>query len=235
MWIRNGLSRQKNNRKIPGGSIMHIIRKTFGEMDNNCYILFDRDGGEAYIIDPGYEAKKIEAVIRKHRLCVQGILATHHHYDHTDACEQLRKDLGTCVFMSGKDAKHYKGTVDRLLSEGDVLKIGEEVLRVIETPGHTDGGLSFLCDTSKCIFTGDTLFSTDTGYAIFETGSPDDMERSVKKISTLLSDDYVVWPGHEENATMAFIRRHNRDFMEYVQGIHPAHTKMDPESVRSSR
>ena len=37
---------------------MHIIRKTFGEMDNNCYILFDRDGGEAYIIDPGYEAEK---------------------------------------------------------------------------------------------------------------------------------------------------------------------------------
>ena len=44
---------------------MHIIRKTFGEMDNNCYILFDRDGGEAYIIDPGYEAGKIEAEVKK--------------------------------------------------------------------------------------------------------------------------------------------------------------------------
>ena len=121
------------------------------------------------------------------------------------------------------------------LSEGDVLKIGEEDLRVIETPGHTEGGLSFLCETSKCIFTGDTLFSTDTGYAIFETGSPDDMEHSIRKIDSLLSDDFVVWPGHEENATMAFIRQSNRDFREYVQGIHPAHTKMDPESVRSSR
>lgn len=70
---------------------MHIIRKTFGEMDNNCYILFDRDGGEAYIIDPGYEAGKIEAEVKKHRLHVRGILATHYHYDHTDACIELKK------------------------------------------------------------------------------------------------------------------------------------------------
>ena len=61
------------------------------------------------------------------------------------------------------------------------------------------------------------------------------MEHSIRKIDSLLSDDFVVWPGHEENATMAFIRQSNRDFREYVQGIHPAHTKMDPESVRSSR
>lgn len=214
---------------------MHIIRKTFGEMDNNCYILFDHDGGEAYIVDPGYEAGKIGAEIRKHRLHVRGLLATHYHYDHTDACGELKKNLGAGIFMSRKDAKHFKGTADVFLSEGDILKIGEEELRVIETPGHTSGGLSFLCETSKCIFTGDTLFSTDTGYAIFESGSPDDMERSVKKIDALLSDDFVVYPGHEENATMAFIRRYNRDFREYTQGIHPAHTKMDPESIRKSQ
>ena len=211
---------------------MEIIRKTFGEMDNNCYILYDRDGGEAYIIDPGYEAEKIAETVKKHRLCVKGLLATHFHYDHTDACEPLKKLLNTKLYMSRKDAKSYESWADAFLAEGDTLTLGEEKLRVIETPGHTEGGLSFLCDTSKCIFTGDTLFSTDTGYAIFESGSPDDMEQSIRKLDSLMSDDYVVWPGHEENATMLFVRSHNRDYGEYMRGERPAHTKMDPNSIR---
>ena len=140
--------------------------------------------------------------------------------------------LKTKVYMSRKDAKRYKGTVDAFLKEGDVLTLDEEEIHVIETPGHTNGGLSFLCPSSKNIFTGDTLFPTDTGYVVFETGSSDDMEQSIKKLDPLLSDDYMIWPGHEDNVSMTFIRKHNRDFIDYLRGIHPEHTFLDPEDIR---
>ncbi len=211
---------------------MEIIRKIFGELENNCYIIYDHDGGEAWIIDPGYEAKKIADIVERRRFDVKGILATHYHYDHTDACEELRKILGVKVYMNRRDAKRYRGAVDVYLKEGDILTLGNEEIHVIETPGHTSGGLSFLCQSSKNIFTGDTLFPTDTGYVVFETGSPMDMERSIRKLDPLLPDDYMIWPGHEENVSMAFVRQHNKDFADYLQGVYPEHAFADPASLQ---
>ena len=72
---------------------MEVIRKIYGELENNCYIIYDQDGGEAYIIDPGYEAAKIADIVTRRRFQVKGILATHGHDDHTGACEELRKKL----------------------------------------------------------------------------------------------------------------------------------------------
>lgn len=211
---------------------MKVIRKIFGELENNCYILYDRDGGEAYIIDPGYEAGKIADIAVRRRFQVKGILATHYHEDHTGACEELRERLGAGVFMNRRDARRYRGTVDGFLKEGDILTLGEENFSVVETPGHTSGSISFLCPGSRFFFSGDTLFPTDTGYVVFESGSADDMENTIKKLDPLLTDDYMIWPGHEENVSMAFVRIHNRDFSDYLRGRHPEHTLADPESLR---
>ena len=210
---------------------MEVIRKIYGELENNCYIIYDQDGGEAYIIDPGYEAAKIADIVTRRRFQVKGILATHGHYDHTGACEELRKKLNTRVCMNRRDAKRYRGTTDIFLKEGDILTLGGEAFRVIETPGHTSGSISFLCPDSRFIFTGDTLFPTDTGYVVFETGSAEDMEKSIKKLDSLLTDDYMIWPGHEENVSMTFVRSHNKDYTGYLQGIYPEHTSLDPESL----
>ena len=204
---------------------MEVIRKIYGELENNCYIIYDQDGGEAYIIDPGYEAAKIADIVTRRRFQVKGILATHGHDDHTGACEELRKKLNT------RDAKRYRGTTDIFLKEGDIFTLGGEAFRVIETPGHTSGSISFLCPDSRFIFTGDTLFPTDTGYVVFETGSAEDMEKSIKKLDSLLTDDYMIWPGHEENVSMTFVRSHNKDYTGYLQGIYPEHTSLDPESL----
>ena len=191
---------------------MEVIRKIYGELENNCYIIYDQDGGEAYIIDPGYEAAKIADIVTRRRFQVKGILATHGHDDHTGACEELRKKLNTRVCMNRRDAKRYRGTTDIFLKEGDILTLGGEAFRVIETPGHTSGSISFLCPDSRFIFTGDTLFPTDTGYVVFETGSAEDMEKSIKKLDSLLTDDYMIWPSHEENVSMTFVRSHNKDY-----------------------
>ena len=123
---------------------MEVIRKIYGELENNCYIIYDQDGGEAYIIDPGYEAAKIADIVTRRRFQVKGILATHGHDDHTGACEELRKKLNTRVCMNRRDAKRYRGTTDIFLKEGDILTLGGEAFRVIETPGHTSGSISSL-------------------------------------------------------------------------------------------
>ena len=58
------------------------------------------------------------------------------------------------------------------------------------------------------------------------------MEKTIKKLDGLLTDDYMIWPGHEENVSMAFLRTHNRDFSDYLHGLRPDHTLADPESLR---
>lgn len=211
---------------------MEIIRKIFGELENNCYIIFDQTSSEAYIIDPGYFPEKIADIIKRRRFKLKGILCTHYHYDHTDGCEKLRKMLDAKVFMTKRDSKRYKGHVDVFLRDKDVLMLGDERIEVIATPGHTSGSVSFICSDSKCIFTGDALFPTDTGYVIFETGSADDMESSVKRLDTLLTDDFMIWPGHEENVDMHFVRKHNKDYIGYLEGIHPEHTTMSPDDLK---
>ena len=99
---------------------MEVIRKIYGELENNCYIIYDQDGGEAYIIDPGYEAAKIADIVTRRRFQVKGILATHGHDDHTGACEELRKKLNTRVCMNRQDAKRYRGTTDIFLRKKEI-------------------------------------------------------------------------------------------------------------------
>ena len=54
---------------------------------------------------------------------------------------------------------------------------------------------------------------------------------ALKKLDSLLTDDYMIWPGHEENVSMTFVRSHNKDYTGYLQGIYPEHTSLDPESL----
>ena len=70
---------------------MEIIKKVFGELQNNVYIVYDNKTLEGYVIDPGYEAKKLADIIKKRKLKIKGIILTHFHYDHAGACSELSK------------------------------------------------------------------------------------------------------------------------------------------------
>ncbi|MBR5229102.1 MAG: MBL fold metallo-hydrolase, partial [Firmicutes bacterium] len=191
---------------------MEIVRKVFGEYAANCYIVFDIDTRECYVIDPGYEAEKVYDVIKRRNLNVKGIILTHWHFDHTAVSDTLAKLAVTTAYVHEKDARDLKIRNYKTIKAGHVFTFGEESLEVIHTPGHSRGSITLLDRKGKNAFTGDCIFPTDTGYVTFAGGDGNRMMESMKKMDPILTDDYMIWPGHEDNVPMSYVREHNKEY-----------------------
>ena len=103
------------------------------------------------------------------------------------------------------------------LKDGDVLKIGDESLRVIHTPGHSEGSVCFFCPEMKIAFTGDVVFRDETGYTIFDGGSKHQMINSIGSIIDKWDDDTVLYPGHFGMADMAYVKANNPDYRKAMK------------------
>lgn len=196
---------------------MKIKRYVGGSLESNGYIISNRSKGSCYIIDPGYEPKKFIDYIEDEGLKLLGIILTHHHYDHVGGAARIRDYFGVPVMMHEMDANVYKGTVDRQLSDGDVLNLDGETLQILNTPGHTWGSICILSEKSKVVFTGDTIFDADLGRTDLADGSPQCMEESCRSIIDKWSNEYTIYPGHDGSATMKQVRKYNQEFLECLK------------------
>lgn len=196
---------------------MKIKRLTGGALESNGYIIYDKEGGEGFVIDPGYNGGRFLQEIRELDVKIKGILLTHHHYDHVGAVEKLRQALSCPVSIHWGDCDMYKGKVDNELSDGERFFIGEEELKVIHTPGHTKGGVCFFSEKSKLAFTGDTIFNVDLGRTDLVDGSEAEMAASVRDIISKWGSDITVYPGHGDPATMKYVRTHNHEYLDLVK------------------
>ncbi|MDF3000930.1 MAG: fold metallo-hydrolase, partial [Bacillota bacterium] len=142
---------------------MKIKRLIGGNLESNGYVIYDREQGECFVVDPGYNGDKFVKIINDLGLRMKGILLTHHHYDHVGGVDKIKEITNCPVFIHRADADMYKKEVDVLLEDGDTLTLGDEVMNVISTPGHTKGGVCFYSEQSKLAFTGDTIFNVDIG------------------------------------------------------------------------
>lgn len=194
---------------------MLIKSFTLGHVQTNCYIVTDENTLECAVIDPGAETNTIMHYLENNKLKCRYILLTHGHFDHTGAVEDVAKQTGATVCMSRKDVKRNitelgfrytppKGTV--FFAEGDQFSVGSLVFEVIETPGHSEGSVTFRC--GEALFTGDTLFKDSCGRTDFPGCSGKDMLKSLKKLYEL-SGDYEVYPGHMEATSLERERRYN--------------------------
>lgn len=197
---------------------MKIKRFIGGNLAANGYIIYQRDGGACYIIDPGYSPKKFIAFVREHRLAARGVLLTHLHYDHTDGAEAVSQALDCPILMHEDDAFVYRGRVDTRLRHGDQLELDGEPLRVIHTPGHTRGSICLMAEKSRVCFTGDTLFDTDLGRSDLPGGSEADMKDTVCRILNGWDNDIVIYPGHDDGCTMKKVRQYNSEFLALLAG-----------------
>lgn len=159
--------------------------------DNYAYIVQSSDGKTA-VIDPG-EAPQIINFLENHNITPDYIINTHHHWDHVNGNPALVKKYNTFVIAPRNDVHKIKH-VDRLLDDGEVFMLGSDAMYVIETSGHTMGGICLWFKDSNILFTGDTIFSMGCG-RLFE-GSPKDMFASFQKIAAL-PDDTMIYCGHE--------------------------------------
>ncbi len=116
-------------------------------------------GGEAAVIDPTYPAAKYVEFAAKEDLKITGVIDTHQHADHVSAAKDLAAQTGAKLYYSAKE--EYKTQAERL-DDGSMLQLGAKKIKVIHTPGHTAGSMSYVID-DKYVFSGDILFIESIG------------------------------------------------------------------------
>lgn len=196
---------------------MKIQRFTGGILESNGYVLYQSEGQTSYIIDPGYNPKVYLDYLKKNNLKLEGILLTHHHYDHTGAVDRIKKELDCPVYMHRADCDMYKKPVDVYMEDGDVIDLGGEKLTVISTPGHTRGSVCFFSAKSRVAFTGDTIFNVDLGRTDLEDGSEEEMRHSIIDIIDRWDSDIMIYPGHGDGCTMKKVRKINKEFNDIIE------------------
>jgi len=163
--------------------------------DNYGVLLHDPSTGATAAIDAP-EAAPIEAALAERGWRLTDILVTHHHADHTAGIAELKKKHVCRVVAPRKEASKIQN-IDVTVREGDVVQVGSMVGRILETPGHTAGHISYWFKQDKLAFVGDTLFSVGCGRIL--EGTPEMMWQSLVKIRNLPADTQL-YCGHEYTA-----------------------------------
>jgi len=187
---------------------------------SNTWLVGDRPGGHAVVIDTGAPMRPIVQKIEELRLTVTHVLCTHHHHDHVHHNADYRGRFGCPVCGHGCERPLFGGGLDVELADGDEVRSGELSVRAIHIPGHTLGQLAFLVDERE-VFTGDTLFEGSVGgtcapgHTSFE-----DIRHSVMDVLMKLPPDTVVRPGHQGPTTIAREWEQN-PFVRAWRGVDP--------------
>lgn len=188
-----------------------------GIYDANCYVLVEEKTKECGIIDPGGDSQRLISQIDMLNAKPKFILLTHGHIDHVDGTIDLVKNYNIPFYVSKLDEEYMQkddfvfGTLPKAsqyLKEGDIVELGDETVKVLETPGHTKGGLCFLLGDDK-VFTGDTLFNGSIGRTDFPGGSMSEIINSIKEKLLALGDEVNVYPGHGDMTTIGYEKKYN--------------------------
>ena len=162
-----------------------------GPMQNFVYVVADERGGEALAVDSGWEIEPIIKAARGAVVKVKYAVATHNHFDHTSSLRELALTLGASVVA------HENSPIDHDMSVkgNDILRVGNNEIKVIYTPGHTEDSICLY--DGKNLFTGDTLFIGNCGRTDLPGGSSEQMFSSLHDVILKLPPSTIVYPGHD--------------------------------------
>jgi len=197
-----------------------------GFAQTNAYICYDDISRKGILIDPGADADKIRGQINKHGITITAILITHGHLDHIGAVDELRNALKVATYTSKKEAmlandQNLNGTavfrmppinatIDHFLNEDEEIDQahGCGKIRVLSTPGHTHGHLSFYLPDADILFSGDCLFRESYGRYDLPTGDFQVLRQSLMKLFAL-PEQTIVYPGHGPSTTIEYEKINN--------------------------
>lgn len=206
---------------------MKLSCMPMGPVQANCYTVIDEETKKAAVIDPGDYTQELKNLLHSEKIEeLEYILLTHGHFDHILGVAKIKKDFPNakvCIHSADSEfllndrlslasASGIEQTYlncDISLKEGSVIELGSTEIRVIHTPGHTPGGVCYIDEKEKILFSGDTIFCRTVGRTDFPGGDFDTLFESLKKIRNL-KGDYVIYPGHNRSTTLEEEREKNR-------------------------
>ena len=211
-------------------SKMKINHYVVGMVQTNCYIVINDENKECFIIDPGAAGIQLAEIIKQDNLKPVAILLTHGHFDHAGGAADLAKEFDIKIYVheAEEDTLHdpqknvswmvgakESYDADVFLKDEEIITLAGFEIKVLHTPGHTEGGCCYYISEEDVIFTGDTLFAQSVGRTDFPGGSMSQIVRSIKeKLLTLnepgnLETDIMVYPGHNDPTTIETERMEN--------------------------
>jgi glyoxylase-like metal-dependent hydrolase (beta-lactamase superfamily II)/rhodanese-related sulfurtransferase len=216
---------------------MLVFRQLFDPPSSTyTYLLADGRSGAAVIIDPVFEqVRRDAALIEELGLRLGYVLETHVHADHVTAAWLLKQRTECRIALAANSGAQG---ADRYLVQDDVVAFGDRNLQVRQTPGHTNGCLTYVLDDRSMAFTGDCLMVRGSGRTDFQQGDPSAMYRSVYQQIFTLPDDCLLYPAHDyRGLTVTSAREERRfnprlggetgeaDFTGYMRNLRLAHPK----------
>lgn len=208
--------------------MFHIRNFVFSPIHENTYVLYN-DSKECIIIDPGCyfddEKQQLLDYVKKTGLVAKLLLNTHCHLDHVFGNKFVHETFGLTLHLHTNEQKmlemapasglmwgmpfdNYQGNFI-FIKEGDVLRLGDDELKVIEAPGHSPGHVCFYCEKQGFIIGGDVLFQGSIGRTDLPGGSFDTLIKSIKTKLFTLPDETIVYSGHGEVTTIGEEKMYN--------------------------
>ncbi|WP_028851261.1 MBL fold metallo-hydrolase [Thermocrispum municipale] len=210
----------------PGGdaqrrtlAALTITKLSVGPMDNNTYLLVDRDSGEALLIDAANDPDRISDLIGydRERPTLRTVVTTHQHQDHWQALGAVAGANGANTAAHPLDADPLPVPPDFLLEHGDKISVGSCELEVIHLRGHTPGSIALLYrdpEGHPHLFTGDSLFPGGVG----KTTSPENFKQLMtdveERVFNVLPDETWFYPGHGDDSTLGAERPKLKEWWE---------------------
>lgn len=206
--------------------MMKIMYMVLGPFMTNTYILYNEETMEGLVVDPSFSPEHYIKAIEEKKIHLTSIFLTHAHVDHMAGMNELRKAFPKArMYMDKRDQPFlrdpeknlsYMFPTPTLVDDADVwVKDGDEIetsgytFQVIDTSGHTPGGISFYLKKEGIVFTGDSLFQGSIGRTDFPGGSMKELTDSIRKNLFTLPDSTVVLSGHGEQTTIGQEKRTN--------------------------
>ncbi len=209
--------------------MLNVRTYPLGSVQANCYLISNSEN-ECLVIDPGGEGEKLVKQLRALNLKPLAILLTHAHFDHIGGVDAVREVFKIPVYLHKKEsswlqdpkkngsAKYAEipdiivAPADQLISEEKIVEIGNFTFKMLHTPGHSPGSITFLFNDDGFAIVGDTLFEGSIGRTDLEGGDSKQLLSSIHEKLLTLDEETIIYPGHG-NPTRVDIEMEQNPFL----------------------